>query len=213
MRGENMRRFRHIKIIDVVLVTLFVSIGCTSTAPSRFYTLNSLSMTEPLKNSSPPKFSMALGPIDIPDYLDRQQIVIRTSQNELTLSEFDRWAGSLSENVARVLSENLSVLMAPDQISIVPWAWGVAYDYRVSVSIVKFDIMPEGNILLNADWALTTRNGTKLGIKRESITEPVQGHTYQARVSSMSGALAILGRHMASEIESVLRKPLSKKAK
>lgn len=201
------------KIIAVILVTLFVSISCASSPPSRFYTLNSLKMTEPLKNSSPQKLSVALGPVEIPDYLDRQQIMIRTSQNELRLSEFDRWAGSLKENVSRALSENLSLLIAPDQISIVPWAWGVAYDYRISVNIVKFDIMPEGNVLLDADWTLRTRNGTRLIARRESVTEPVQGETYQARVSSMSGALATLSRNMAGGIESLLRKPLSRKVK
>jgi uncharacterized lipoprotein YmbA len=213
VRGEDMRAFRYMKIIVAILVILFVSLGCASTPPSRFYTLNSLSTGELPENPSAPKFSVALGPVEIPDYLDRQQIVVRTSRNELTLSEFDRWAGSLSENVARVLSENLSSLMAPYQVSIVPWAWGATYDYRVSVNILKFDIMPEDNVLLNADWTLTAKNGTRLVTKRESVTEPAQGKTYESRVSSMSGALAILSRNMAGEIESVIRKPLLRKAK
>jgi len=204
-----MRGITHRKTIAIILAVLFVFIGCASTPPSRFYTLNSLKAAEPAKNLLSKKLSLALGPVEIPDYLDRQQIAVRTSQNEIVLSEFDRWAGSLRDNVADVLSENLSMLMGRDQVSIVPWVWGVAYDYRISVNVVKFDIMPDGNVVLDADWTLLTKDGRRLTTRRDSVTEPIRKQTYESRVSAMSGALAVLSRNIADELNSVLRKPLS----
>ncbi len=40
----------------------------------------------------------------VPDYLDRPQIVERTTANELKLVEADQWAERLSINVSRVVA-------------------------------------------------------------------------------------------------------------
>jgi len=189
--------------------------GCGSTQPSRFYTLYLIGDLKPERQStsSGHNIYVVIGPVEIPDYLNRPQIVIRTSQNGLTLSEYDRWAGSLKEDIARVLSENISKLTAPDEIAVVEWGWGGGHDYRVAVDINQFDIMPEGNVLLNAEWAIVGKNGTRIIARRESVTEPIHGQTYEAKVSSMSGALGTLSRDMAGGIISVIEKPLPEKTK
>ncbi len=189
------------------LFFLLILSGCGSTQPSRFYTLQPLGdlKAEQQSTSSGNNFFVAIGPVEIPDYLNRQQIVVRTSQNELTLSEFDRWAGSLKEDVARVLSENISKLMS-DQLTVVEWGWGAGHDYRVAVHIKQFDIMPRGNVLLNAEWALVGKNGARIIVRREKVTEPISGQTYEARVSSMSRALETLSRDIADGISASLQK-------
>jgi len=55
------------------------------------------------------------------NYLDRPHIVSRAGRNKLKLSEFDRWAGSLERDVARVLVEDISSLLPADRFSIVRW--------------------------------------------------------------------------------------------
>jgi uncharacterized lipoprotein YmbA len=199
-------------IISGLFLLLMLS-GCGSTQPSRFYTLYPLGdlKAEQKSTSADHNIYVAIGPVEIPDYLDRPNIVIRTSQNELTLSEFDRWAGSLKEDIARVLSENISKLTAPDQLSVVEWGWGADHDYRVAVDIKQFDIMPEGNVLLKAEWALIGKNGTRNIIRQERVTEPIHGHTYEEKVSSMSRALETLSRNIASEVKSAIQKQLSAK--
>ena len=52
---------------------------------------------------------IGIGPIRFPAYLDREQIVTRTAQNRLDISENDRWAEPLEENFTRVLSQNLGM--------------------------------------------------------------------------------------------------------
>ena len=198
----------------IISSLFFLLIGCGSTQPSRFYTLSPLGdlKAEQRSTSVGHGISIAIGPVEIPDYLNRPNIVIRTSKNELTLSEFDRWAGSLKEDIARVLSENLSKLAAPDQISVTEWGWGGDYDYRVAVDINQFDIMPEGNVLLKAEWALVGKDGTRIIVRRERLIDPVDGQTYEAKVSSMSRALETLSRDIASEVKSAMQKDLSGKS-
>jgi len=88
----------------------------------------------------------------------------------------------------------------------------VNYDYRVLVDITQFDIMPEGNVLLNAEWALVGKNMPRIIVRRERVTVPVDGQTYEAKVSSMSRALETLSRDIAPEVKSAIQKDLSGKS-
>jgi uncharacterized lipoprotein YmbA len=64
--------------------------------------------------------SVSIAPVEVPDYLDRLQIVTRDGNNGLKLAEFDRWGGSLGENIATVLVENLSLLLGSDRVFTYP---------------------------------------------------------------------------------------------
>jgi uncharacterized lipoprotein YmbA len=188
---------------------LLVLGGCGSTQPSRFYTLDSVGNHEVGNQSVPADYniSVSIGPVDIPDYLDRPQIVSRTSQNELSLSEFDRWAGSLKDDIVRVLSENLTNLLSQNSVFVSPWGRGIVSDYQVTINIRRFDAMPEGNVLLNAQWTIIGKEGTQILRMRESfITESMSAQTYSAKVSAMSGALEKLSRDIAEEIKAVSKK-------
>jgi uncharacterized protein len=189
-----------------VILLLIIS-GCAGSEPSRFYTLDVSDKPEHVRSSSSYKLSVAIGPVVIPDYLDRPQIVSRTGKNEITFSEFDRWAGSLRDDIARVLSENLTILLSENDASVSPWEWGTPGDYRVAVEIRRFDIMPEGDVLMNVRWTILSKDGIKIILMREStVSEPVSGQTYRAKVSSMSRALERLSLDIAEGIQAVTRK-------
>jgi uncharacterized lipoprotein YmbA len=200
-----MRTIPYIKIKASLVVFLVMIIsGCASTEPSRFYTLHASKDSDTIQQSSPYELFVMIGPVEIPDYLDRPQIVSRTSQNEITFSEFQRWAGSLKDDITRVLSENLIQLLSEDAIAVSPWEWGATSNYRIGVNIRRFDIMPEGNVLLNARCTLIGEDGmTQLLMWEASVTEPITAQTYDAKVSSMSGALEKLSQDIAEKIETV----------
>ena len=199
-----MRTIPYIKIKASLVVFLFMIIsGCASTDPARFYTLHS-SENADIVQQSPYELFVMIGPLEIPDYLDRPQIVSRTSQNEITFSEFQRWAGSLKDDITRVLSENLTQLLSEDAISVSPWEWGATSDYRLGVLIMRFDIMPEGNVLLSARCTLIGGDGTTQFLMWEaSVTEPITAQTYDSKVSSMSRALEKLSQDIAERIKAV----------
>lgn len=192
-----------IKASLVVFLLLIIS-GCASTDPSRFYTLHAIESPDTVQPSSPYELFVMIGPIEIPDYLDRPQIVSRTSQNEITFSEFQRWAGSLKDDITRVLSEDLTQLLSEDAISVSPWEWGTTSDYRIGVLIRRFDIMPDGNVLLSARCTLIGGDGTtQLLMWEASVAESITAQTYDAKVSSMSRALEKLSRDIAERILAV----------
>ena len=201
-----MRSFIQSKVFLFGFLILVFS-GCASTKPARFYTLNVNESAGTIMPSASYKYRVAIGPVEIPDYLDRPQIVSRTSRNELTLAEFDRWAGSLKDDITNVLSEDLSRLLYQNAVSVTPWEWGDSSDYRVAVDIRRLDIMPEGYVLMNARWNLIGKDGiTILFTSESSAKEPIREQTYSAKVSSMSSALAKLSQDMAETLKKFVHK-------
>src|SRR5690349_19923056 len=95
--------------------------GCVgSSRASRFYTLSPAEVPDGAA-ASPVAATLAVGPVEIPDYLDRQQIVSRTGTNELVLADFDRWGGTLDREIDRSLVATLGPRLAPRSIAVAPW--------------------------------------------------------------------------------------------
>jgi uncharacterized protein len=204
-----MKSFYRCRFIISGILFLLILGGCGSTQPSRFYTLDSIGNHGVGTQSTLADYniSVSIGPVDIPVYLDRPQIVSRTSQNELTLSEFDRWGGSLKDDIVRVLSENLTEILSQNSVFVSPWGRGNVSTYRVTIDIRRFDAMPEGNVLLNAQWTIVGKEGKQILRMRESlITEAITAQTYSAKVSAMNRALEKLSRDIAEGIKAVSQK-------
>ena len=188
------------------LLTLGLS-GCASSTPSKFYTLTSMESTGPAgdTHSATHVSVVALGPLSIPDYLDKPQIVTRSGRNELAVDEFHRWGGSLENDVLRVLFENLSALLPADQYHVVNWIHPAQPfapgDYRVSVDLVRFDGILGDSVSLKATWSVF-RKDRDVTVRRSSITEPIRGGDYKSLVEAMSRAMEGLSRDIAGTITS-----------
>lgn len=78
-------------LVALTLGTALVAGGCAS-QPSRFYLLSAMPNTEMASPEAPGEkaSTIAIGSVTIPRYLDRPQIVTRTSPYELRVAEFDR---------------------------------------------------------------------------------------------------------------------------
>jgi uncharacterized protein len=186
--------------------------GCASSPSSKFYQLSPLQDSASITRAASPERNLiiAIGPVHIPDYLDRPQIVSRAGNNELRLSEFNRWAGSLESDVTRVLVEDISSLLPVDLFSTVRWTpyleSQVPASYRVEVLVDRFEGTLGDSVMLKAQWEVFARNRSLL-LKRESmIREQINGGSYDALVAAMSRAIERLSRDIAGGINSVSRK-------
>ena len=186
--------------------------GCASSPSSKFYQLNPLQNRTSITPDAFPeqKQIIAIGPVRIPDYLDRPQIVTRAGTNELKLSEFDRWAGSLESDVTRVLVEDISSLLPTDRFSVVRWTpypeSQMPASYRVEVLVDRFEGTLGDSVLLKAQWAVFAKDKRLLLKKEAEIREEINGGSYDALVAAMSSALERLSRDISGGINSVSRK-------
>jgi hypothetical protein len=183
--------------------------GCASTPSSKFYQLS------PAKSQAGAKHevvkegavTVAVGPLRLPDYLDRPQIVTRSGRNELHLSEFDRWAGSLDDDVTMVLVEDIANLLPAERFFVTRWSPLLENQlqslYWVELLVQRFEGTPGGAVVLKAQWGLFSKDKRFILKRQADITEPVNGAGYEALVGAMSKALDRLSRDIADGILSV----------
>jgi len=191
------------RLAALMLGVLFVSLwGCGSTEPSRFYLLEPIPDPEVSEQSEERGLLVGVGPVELPKYLDRTQIVIRANRNELRLAEFDRWAEPLEDNLLRILAENLSILLPTNRVVSFPLKGRDTVDYRVQVQLIRFEGGPAGSVTLNARWTILGEGGNKpLLVRKSFITRPAgEKDNFVELVAAKSLALADLSRGIASAI-------------
>jgi uncharacterized protein len=178
--------------------------SCAGSQPARFYTLTALEFSQTVGQEAQvkPGTVVAVGPVGIPDYLDRPQITVRTGDNELAFSEFDRWAGPLGEEIHRAMIENLSVLLRPRGIHVISWKTAVPGRMMVGLSVTRFEATSGGTVNFRALWGLT-RDGEKTAqLVRESVaSKPLPRSGYGTIAATMSTVLADFSREVAAAIE------------
>jgi uncharacterized protein len=177
--------------------------------PSRFFTLSALSQPEPSGAKLPAAssaISLGVGPVILPGYLDRQEIVVRIAQNQLRLSGRDRWAEPLDENFARVLSQNVATLLRAERIHAYPWPLDRKPLFQVEIDVLGFETDAEHRAQLSTRWMVRNTN-RKDGFRyRETrLSRPAQSRSTEALVAALSEALADLSREVASAIEEMDR--------
>jgi uncharacterized lipoprotein YmbA len=180
--------------------------GCASSPPSRFYILSSLKSPAPAKPavSAAPAVVVAVGPVVIPDYLDKPEIVTRFGRNELKVNEFHRWAGDLESILSRTVIENLSVLLPADRFSVVRWSPGMQgtlpITYRLTMDVLRFDVTPGDAAFFESGWMVYGKEKEPLLIRKSFITVPVKGTEYNEMVADMSTAVADFSREISDVI-------------
>lgn len=194
-------------IAPLLAVCLVFLAGCASTTPSRFYTLTPVKAADTPASGVPFEGGslLAVGPVRLPDYLDRPQIMTRSEGNEIRMHETERWAGSLEGDVARVLIENLSVLLSGKNVAVVQWTSAMQsmapFRNRLGVDVLRFEGSVGGEVVLKARYSLFGPDGRKVISAGESIVrEPVGGTDYGALTAAMSRALAAFSREVAAAI-------------
>jgi uncharacterized lipoprotein YmbA len=192
-------------VTAVVLAALCFLAGCSILSPqpdrSRFYVLTS-SVDAPGPTSGAAAYTLGLGPIKFPDYLDRSQIVTRVAPNQVVFSDVDRWAEPLDRNFSRVLSENLARLLNTERIISLPTFVPTNVEYEIPIEVLRFESDGSGVVELTARWAIRRPKEGKLLHTRESrIVETASEARTQAMVVALSGAVGKLGEEIAREIE------------
>ena len=175
--------------------------GCGSTPPSHFYKLSASGGTA--KNSS--NISVSVGPVSIPALVDRPQMVISTGPNQVRLEEFDRWASPLQNDIARVIAENLTVLLDTPRVTLFPESISANADYRAVVDVQRFDSAPGDAASLDAVWLVRRMKDGKTEGGRTNVREAVQSKDYEALAAAHSRAITRLSQEIAETVRALDR--------
>jgi uncharacterized lipoprotein YmbA len=172
-----------------LLILVFMLAACGSPPRERFYTLNA--PEPPAAADGAP--SIAVGPVTIPEIVDRPQIVVRSSANQVQIAEQARWAEPLKGAIARVVAANLASTLGA---RVAPQRNGDA-DYRVALDVQRFE-SPADAVLIEALWTVSGKGGKRSG--RSVVRETIAGKDYEGIAAAHSAALAKVSGEIADAI-------------
>jgi len=194
--------YRAITGMTTLCLAVALLAGCSSSPKATFYTLNVAAINE---TPAAALGSVAIGPITLPDLLDRPQLVVRTSANRVDILETHRWAESLKSEIPRTIAADLGVLLKPARVSSDPQNAGLDADYRVLLDIQRFEMTAGAGVGLEALWSVRRSDGVVSKSGRTVVSEPVSAAGYDALVAAQSRALAAVSRELAQALREVAR--------
>ena len=175
------------------------------TPPAKFYTLQPVEQSSAGK-SLPLDVALAVGPVAIPAALDRTEIVTRKAGNEVSFSEYHRWAGPLEADIASVMAQNIATQLETERVT--PFTQeNIFYQptHRVVININRYDSQPAKEFLIDATWSIKDiKNNKLLLIRNSTIRESLASAEYEELVAAQSKALAAMSQEIAAALIEVV---------
>ena len=193
----------------IIFLTLALA-GCLGgpSAPTNFYMLSPLSPSQAGTTAATAEGHIRIGleTVVVPEYLNRTEIVVNLDNTVYQLAEFNQWAEPLSDNLTRVLEENLTNLLRDDSIAVfLSSDSSIPPDYRLEVDILRLDGNLGDQVTLVAQWALLEGEEDDLKLMRRSeYQEPAADKTYKGLVLAQSRTVDKLSRDIAAAIKKTL---------
>jgi uncharacterized protein len=190
---------RPLTALAPVCFVVALAAGCASTPASRYYTLRATS--GPTATSS--NLSIAVGPVSVPAVVDRPQIVVNVGPNQVRLEEFNRWAAPLQNNIARVVADNLVLMLGTARVTLSAQTLSADADYRAAIEVQSFESMPGEAAMLDAVWTVRRTKDGKAGTGRTTVREMAQEKGYDALAAAHSRAVARLSEDIAAAVRAL----------
>ncbi len=183
----------------VLLLSVWLS-GCGSSPPVRYFQLAAMdSPGQQAHAETVPgaetvlraETVLGIGPFELPDYLDRPQIVSRGAGAELVVDDFHRWAEALDAAVVRTLAMNIGAQREHLLALAYPFKNFAGLDYQLTARIMRFEADADGGVELLLHWQLHNVATDELILRRTSRykSRANPGNTPSGRVAAMSDVL------------------------
>lgn len=191
-----------IRRLAVLLVLALLTAGCARTTPVTYYQLAVMDSGDPAGEAGSINGRViGIGPVRMPELLDRPQIVTRLDANRLHLADGHRWAEPLTDSFIRVLRENLSLLLDTERILLHPWSPAAPPDYQIVAEVLRFDGDASGTAHLETVWSVRDGKGNiAVPSRRGRYKAAYSGPDHDGAVAALSETLALFSRDIARQL-------------
>lgn len=190
--------------LAALLVVSAISTGCLGgkSPDVQYYTFETLAQPPTTQPVGPHgEFAIAVGPLQLPSYLEQQQIVTRTDRVRLHYDDFHRWAGRLDTAALHTIGQNLGVLLASQRIVTYPRQAPFPVDFRLDIAFDRFDADQPGDAVLRARFSLQPGSGgDAVTVQIVELREPVKPGDFVDLARAHSALLSQLSTRIAAEI-------------
>ncbi len=197
---------RGIAMRPVTMLLAAVTIaGCGTSPPETFHALTRYASDSQPVASAAGRYGVQIGPVAVPEAVNRPQLVIRTDPGRFDIKEQQRWAGPLPADIAQALAEDLTLALPQAYIysqSHSP-ANVVPARFRVAVDVQRFESRLQGEgagSLVEMAWVVTDVLKDRRHACRSAVQMPLQGKGYAALVQAHQGSLARISERVASVV-------------
>jgi len=199
-----MKRIKSCLGLGAVGLILIIS-GCISipnSPTSRFYMLSIVDENQVSKKIDlASNMVIGVGPVKIPEYLNRPQMVTLSKEKMLQIAQFDRWGESLDLGVASLIREDLTVMLPKAKLTLYPWNSSVVVKYQVIAEIVQLDSELNGDMSFVVQWMIIdVQNSKVMIIKRSAFHQPIIPPNYSGLAKTLSSACASLSSQIAEAL-------------
>lgn len=172
--------------------------GCGSVPVENFYALTA---DAPLPAPTSSRgFDVFIGPVTLPEMLDRPQLVIQLAPNRIVVLEQQRWAQPLASEIQRVVALNLQRQLVNSRITTQRQAGATDTAVRVTLEVQRFDSILGKEINIELSW-LVQHTATDNAIRGRAVArEVVSAPGYDAIMAAHGRALVGLSREVAEAI-------------
>jgi uncharacterized lipoprotein YmbA len=203
--------FLYCAVVSYLILSLPLA-GCLSVSNSpnsRFYTLRTLDKTQVgQKFNFPADKIIGVGPVKVPAYLNRPQIVTKDKNRMLTFAQFDRWGESLDLAINRLINEDLIAILPGANIEMYPWNLFIPVRYKVYIDVVEMESRLDNDLFFAAQWSIIDLKNKKMAVtKRSEFRRPIEPHNYSGLVEALSIVCASLSAEIAQELVSLADQP------
>ena len=186
----------------VAILALLLAGACSlggGGSKETFYVLSGPDSPPPASRSG--ELVIAVGPVAVPDSVDRAPMVLMNSANQVDLSEEHRWAEPLKTAIPRIVGEHLMRLLnTPRVMTSRLGSSGSDIDYRVALEVQRFDSSLAQGATIDVLWTITGKRANPPKSGRSTVREPATA-TPEGVAAAHSRALA----RVAADIAAALR--------
>lgn len=144
---------------------------------------------------------IGLGPIKLPPYLDRPEMVTRSAPNRIVLSKEDRWGESLQNGFTSVMARDVAAQAGTSHVVLFPWYNTVHVDLQVATDVYRFETDGQGNAQLSARWTILDSTGKNiLYTVQTDLTERYKPDDTTDAVAALSRTVGDLSGQIANMI-------------
>ncbi|WP_322028355.1 PqiC family protein [Paraburkholderia sp. J76] len=192
----------------VLAAAIACIVGCSSPSPT-FYALRADEASAATAGATPAvaavsssaaALDVVVGPVTVPDMVDRPQIVTRNADNTIEMNEFARWASPLKLDVGRVVAEDLAQRLGTARVSTIDVGAPTVPVWRVRVDITRIDSVLGDAVTIDAQWVVKPPGHEALTLGHTVAHEPATSRDYGALVDAHNRALAAISADIAAAI-------------
>lgn len=177
----------------ILLLAVFLFAGCSAGSKS-FYVLTA---EGPAPTGGGP--GIGVGPVNVAEYIDRSNLVVAQSANQLGVAENHRWAGDLAAAIGRVTATNLGRRLHTGNVRTYPWSKDGELRYQVTLDIRQLHGAADGYAVIEAGWRAYSLPDGGLKVARTFVDrEALETDGYQSLVAAQSRLLCRLADAIAA---------------